>query len=32
MLVKYMENREPSYTVGEKVIWCNHYGKQMKVT
>ena len=25
---KYMEKREPSYTVGENVIWCNHCGKQ----
>ena len=22
------ENREPSYTVGEDVSWCSHYGKQ----
>ena len=23
-----MEIREPSYTVGENVNWCNHYEKQ----
>ena len=23
-----MEKKEPSYTVGENVSWCNHYGKQ----
>ena len=23
-----MEKREPSYTVGGNVNWCNHYGKQ----
>ena len=23
-----MEQREPSYTVGGKVSWCSHYGKQ----
>ena len=23
-----MEKREPSYTVGENVNWCSHYGKQ----
>ena len=26
-----MENREPFYTVGEKVNWYNHYGKNMEV-
>ena len=23
-----MEKREPSYTVGENVNWCSHYGEQ----
>ena len=23
-----MKKREPSYTVGGNVNWCNHYGKQ----
>ena len=23
-----VEKREPSYTIGGKVNWCNHYGKQ----
>ena len=23
-----VEKREPSYTVGGDVNWCNHYGKQ----
>ena len=23
-----MEKREPSYTVGENVNWCSHYGKE----
>ena len=23
-----MEKREPSYSVGGNVNWCNHYGKQ----
>jgi len=23
-----MERRDPSYTVGENVNWCSHYGKQ----
>ena len=23
-----MEKKEPSYTVGENVNWCSHYGKQ----
>ena len=23
-----VEKREPSYTVGENVSWCSHYGKQ----
>ena len=23
-----VEKREPSYTVGENVKWCSHYGKQ----
>ena len=31
-VAKHIEKREPSYTAGENVIWCNHCGKQMKVT
>ena len=27
-----MEKREPSYTVGGKVNWCNHYGGQYEVS
>ena len=23
-----VEKREPSYTVGENVNWCSHYGEQ----
>ena len=23
-----VEKKEPSYTVGENVNWCSHYGKQ----
>ena len=23
-----VEKKEPSYTVGGKVSWCNHYGEQ----
>ena len=23
-----MEKREPSYTVGENVNWCSHYGER----
>ena len=26
-----MEKREPSYTVGENVNLCSHYGKQVEV-
>uniref|UniRef100_A0A8W4FI83 Uncharacterized protein n=1 Tax=Sus scrofa TaxID=9823 RepID=A0A8W4FI83_PIG len=26
-----VEKREPSYTVGRNVNWCNHYGKQYGV-
>ena len=24
-----MEKREPSYTIGKNINWCNHYGKQL---
>ena len=27
-----VEEREPSYTVGGNVDWCNHYGKQCEVS
>ena len=27
-----MEERDPSYTAGGNVNWCNHYGKQYKVS
>ena len=26
-----MEKREPSYTIGRNVNWCNHYGNNMEV-
>ena len=27
-----VEKREPSYTAGENVSWCSHYGKQYAVS
>jgi hypothetical protein len=28
MLVSMWGKKEPSYTAGEDVSWCNHFGKQ----
>ena len=27
-----VEKREPSYSFGENVSWCNHYGKHYEVS
>ena len=27
---KHVEKREPSYTVGRNINWCNHHGEQCK--